>query len=195
MRARFFSFSACRSEQVGLYYSYIERAITAVAVSDPVWWQGDGRMDILRRNTDYALRLAVDLAAHGDDEALSTWVLAEREDVSYQLACKLMQKLHAAGLVESDMGPKGGFRLSRTPEEIAIAEVIEAIQGPLRLNRCVLGQGACPRYETCSVRAKIGELQEKMDGYLRSVSLGELVQNRKPAQKQTTKTKGRRRQE
>ena len=151
-------------------------------------------MDILRRNTDYALRLAVNLAGHSDEEALSTRVLAEREDVSYQLACKLMQKLHAAGLVESDMGPKGGFRLSRAPDEIPLTEVIEAIQGPLRLNRCVLGQGACPRYETCSVRAKIGELQEQMDGYLRSVTLGELVQNRKPVQKQTTKRRGRGRQ-
>jgi Rrf2 family protein len=150
-------------------------------------------MDILRRNTDYALRLAVNLAAHSEEEALSTRVLAEREDVSYQLACKLMQKLHAAGLVESDMGPKGGFRLSRTPEEIAIAEVIEAIQGPLRLNRCVLGRGVCPRYESCTVRTKIGELQEQMDQYLRSVTLGELVQNRRPQQKQTTKTKARRR--
>jgi Rrf2 family protein len=136
-------------------------------------------MDILRRNTDYALRLAVNLAGHGEGEALSTRVLAEAEDVSYQLACKLMQKLHAAGLVASDMGPKGGFRLGRAPEEISIVEVIEAIQGPLRLNRCVLA-GACPRQHNCTVRAKISELQERMDEYLRNVSLAELVQSRRP---------------
>lgn len=138
-------------------------------------------MDILRRNTDYALRLAVSLAAHSGDGALSTRTLAETEDVSYQLACKLMQRLHAAGLVESDMGPRGGFRLSRSPGQIAIIEVIEAIQGPLRLNRCLLGPGVCGRHESCGVRAKIGELQKQMDDYLRRVSLAELVQNRTPA--------------
>jgi Rrf2 family protein len=148
-------------------------------------------MDILRRNTDYALRLAVNLAAHSDDGALPTRVLARQEGVSYQLACKLMQKLHAAGLVESDMGPKGGFRLSRTPAEIPIAEVIEAIQGPLRFNRCLLGKEVCPRQKNCPVRAKIGQLQERMDEYLRSVTLGELAQNRAPVGKKATKTEGR----
>ena len=147
-------------------------------------------MDILRRNTDYALRLAVNLAKHHGEASLSTRVLAEAEDVSYQLACKLMQKLHGAGLVESDMGPKGGFRLSRAPEEVPILEVIEAIQGPLRLNRCLLGDGVCERQDTCPVREKMGELQEQMDGYLTKVTLGELAKSRKSIRKQT-KRRGR----
>lgn len=142
-------------------------------------------MDILRRNTDYALRLAVHLAKRYGDGSLSTRTLASDEDVSYQLACKLMQKLHAAGLVESNMGPKGGFQLSRAPEKVPVLAVIEAIQGPLRLNRCLLGDGACERQESCNVREKIGLLQEQMDEYLTSITLGELAKSRKPAPKRT----------
>lgn len=149
-----------------------------------------GRMDILRRNTDYALRLAVNLAHHYGDGAVSTRVLSDEEGVSYQLACKLMQKLHGAGLVESDMGPKGGFRLGRSPEEVAILEVIEAIQGPLRLNRCLLGEGACDRQKTCPIRVKIGTLQEQMDRYLGAVTLGELAQTR-GSKRTTTRSRGR----
>ncbi len=145
-------------------------------------------MDILRRNTDYALRLAVNLAKHHGDALLSTRHLAEAEDVSYQLACKLMQKLHGAGLVESNMGPKGGFRLSRAPEEVPILAVIEAIQGPLRLNRCLLGDGVCERQDSCPVREKMGQLQAQMDGYLTEVTLGELVQSRKPKRKQSKRS-------
>jgi len=147
-------------------------------------------MDILRRNTDYALRLAVNLAKNYGEDALSTRVLAEDEDVSYQLACKLMQKLHAAGLVESNMGPKGGFRLRRVPDEVSIQEVIEAIQGPLRMNRCLLSDGLCSRQKTCPVREKMSHLQEQMDSYLKSVTLGELARNR-PAKKMKTKRRGR----
>ena len=140
-------------------------------------------MDILRRNTDYALRLAVNLAKHYGEDSLSTRVLAENEDVSYQLACKLMQKLHAAGLVESNMGPKGGFRLSRSPDEVAILDVIEAVQGPLRLNRCLLNDEVCSRQAVCPVRAKMQELQGQMDQYLGGVTLGELASNRMPCRK------------
>lgn len=135
-------------------------------------------MDILRRNTDYALRLMVNLARHHNNGAVSTRALAEEEEVSYQLACKLMQQLHAAGLVESSMGPKGGFRLRRGPAEISIREIIEAIQGPLRLNRCLLSHDACPRGDACPVRVKMGELQSQMDEYLGSVSLEELTHSR-----------------
>jgi Rrf2 family protein len=135
-------------------------------------------MDILRRNTDYALRLMVNLARHHGNGALSTRVLADEEAVSYQLACKLMQQLHGAKLVESRMGPKGGFRLRREPGRINILEVIEAIQGPVRLNRCLLSAASCPRRDRCSVRVKIAELQDRMERYLGGITLDELVQER-----------------
>ena len=140
-------------------------------------------MDILRRNTDYALRLAVNLAGRYGDGSVSTRALSDEEDVSYQLACKLMQRLHKEGLVESDMGPKGGFRLARPPQEVPILAVIEAIQGPLRLNRCLLGDGACQRQDGCPIRARIGRLPEQMDQYLGTVTLGELAQSRRPGPK------------
>ena len=144
-------------------------------------------MDILRRNTDYALRLMVSLAREYGKGAQATRTLAENEDVSYQLACKLMQRLHAAKLVESCMGPKGGFRLSRKPADISIREVIEAIQGPLRLNRCLLSDAACPRQDSCPVRVKIGELQDRMDAYLGGVTLDELAESRGAKRKNRTK--------
>ncbi|MGE5296497.1 MAG: RrF2 family transcriptional regulator [Solirubrobacterales bacterium] len=133
-------------------------------------------MDILRRNTDYALRLMVSLAKHGPDGSLSTRTLAEEQEVPYQLACKLMQQLHGAKLVESCMGVRGGFRLGRGAGEISLADVVEVIQGRLSLNRCLLNKACCPRQTTCPVRARMGELQKQMDEYMRSVTLADLIQ-------------------
>ncbi len=135
-------------------------------------------MDIIRRNTDYALRLMVGLARSRRGDSVSTRVLAREQGVSYQLACKLMQQLHEAKLVESCMGPKGGFRLSRGPGAISLLDVIEVIQGPVRLNRCVLRESVCPRRSQCPVRRKIGELQNRMDAYLGAVTLEELARGR-----------------
>lgn len=136
-------------------------------------------MDVLRRNTDYALRAVVNLTAHYGNEPVSTRAIAVEEDISYQLACKLMQKLQKAGLVKSCMGPKGGFQLTREPEMISLMEVVEAIQGPISLNRCLLGVDACPKQKGCSVRAKLVGLQESISGYLTSITLDELSSHRR----------------
>ncbi len=132
-------------------------------------------MDILRRNTDYALRLMISLARHGEDASVSTRALADEQDVPYQLACKLMQQLHSARLVESVMGAKGGFRLARRPAETSLLDVVEVIQGRLSLNRCLINDACCPRKESCPVRARMGELQSRMDQYMGGVTLEDLI--------------------
>lgn len=141
-------------------------------------------MDILRRNTDYALRLMISLARNYENGAVSTRVLAQEQEVSYPLACKLMQRLHDARLVESCMGPRGGFRLRRAPGQISLLEVVEVIQGPVRLNRCLMSDCTCPRGGGCPVRVKITELQGHMEEYLRSVAVGDLMDGPKPGTKQ-----------
>lgn len=141
-------------------------------------------MDILRRNTDYALRLMIGLARNFEAGEVSTRVLAQEQEVSYQLACKLMQRLHEAKLVSSCMGPRGGFRLSRDPGQISLLDVVEVIQGPVRLNRCLMSDCACPRGGNCTVRAKISELQGQMEQYLSRVTLGDLAESPKSETKQ-----------
>ncbi len=135
-------------------------------------------MDILRRNTDYALRAMVNLAEHYGREPVSTREIAQAEDISYQLTCKLMQKLHNAGLVKSSMGPNGGFVISKKPDKINLLEIIEAIQGPLSLNRCLLGLDVCPRQKDCPIREKLVKLQKYILNYLKDITLDELKHSR-----------------
>ncbi|MHC4691317.1 MAG: RrF2 family transcriptional regulator [Planctomycetota bacterium] len=142
-------------------------------------------MDVLRRNTDYALRAVVNLTAHYGNEPVSTRAIAVEEDISYQLACKLMQKLQKAGLVKSCMGPKGGFQLTREPARITLIEVVEAIQGPISLNRCLLGVNACTKQKECTLRTRLVGLQESISGYLTDITLDELSSNRHTKRKTT----------
>lgn len=146
-------------------------------------------MDVLRRNTDYALRAMVNLAKHYKKQSVSARQMAEQEGVSYQLACKLMQKLHNAGLVESCMGPKGGFRLSKKPSRISLLQIIAAIQGPIRLNRCLLGADACLLRPKCAISKKLEGLQNYIDSFLGGITLKELSHNKQAVKKSKDRRK------
>jgi Rrf2 family protein len=151
-------------------------------------------VDILRRNTDYALRAMVNLAGHYGQESVSTRHIAQAEDISYELACKLMQKLHNAGLVKSSMGPNGGFALSKKPDKINLLEIIEVIQGPLSFNRCLLEGDICPRKDVCEITVELAKLQKYIGNYLRGITLDELLRSRCAKKKgKATNIKRRRR--
>ncbi len=132
-------------------------------------------MDMIRRNTDYAFRAMANLAANWGKGPVSTRDIAAKEDISYQLTCKIMQRLTKAKLVKSSMGVRGGFELNKKPSKINLLEVINIIQGPLKLNRCLLGLNRCDRSRNCPISAKFCELQEYIEDYLTKITLEEVL--------------------
>lgn len=128
-------------------------------------------MDIIRRNTDYALRTAVELAGRFDGEPVSTKEIADRQQIPYQLACKLLQRLHKAGIVKSEMGPSGGFILCKNPSKITVRRLVEIIQGPVRLNNCKL----CRLSRCCNISPELARLQGKINEFLDGLTLRQLA--------------------
>jgi Rrf2 family iron-sulfur cluster assembly transcriptional regulator len=136
-------------------------------------------VDVIRRNTDYAIRAMTRLAVACGEGPVSAATIAAEQDISHPLVSKLLQRLQKAKLVESCMGVRGGFRLSREPSQISLLDVIEAIQGKIALNRCLLSASACPRQKVCPVKGRLGEVQEALTGHLRQATLQDLVGPRK----------------
>jgi Rrf2 family protein len=135
----------------------------------------------------------VNLAGHYGQEPVSTRDIALAEDISYELTCKLMQKLKNAGLVKSSMGPNGGFGLCKKPDKINLLEIIRVIQGPLSLNRCLLGGNVCQRQKDCLITEKLTELQKYIGNYLRGITLHELLRSQGAKEKRKAKNIKRRR--
>jgi len=146
-------------------------------------------MDMIRRNTDYALRLMMNLAGRFGKRAVSSRVLSEKEEVSYQLTCKLLQRLNAAGLVKSQMGPTGGFFLGKAPSEIKLAAIVEVIQGPVIVNRCLFGIDVCFRQPNCPISKKLAELQEYIERFFNDVTLDQLLKRGSRIKKSRKKIK------
>lgn len=132
-------------------------------------------MEVIRRNTDYAFRLMSAIAAGGENETLAVTKLVELVYVPQQLACKLLQKLVCAGLLESKMGPKGGYRLAKKSEQISFKDIVEAIQGPVSINLCLSNEFFCPLKDKCPISGHLLELQKEMERHLAEKTLAMLA--------------------
>ncbi|MCC6347783.1 MAG: Rrf2 family transcriptional regulator [Nitrospirales bacterium] len=127
----------------------------------------------ISREADYAIRCIIYMAQEPDTLHLITDIAASQE-VPKSFLAKILQKLARAGIVSSTRGVNGGFTLSRRPADITLLDVIEAVQGPLALNACVIDRKACTRKEACSVHPVWMELREFLRGKMREYSFAGL---------------------
>ena len=139
-------------------------------------------MELIREDTDYAMRALVYLAIRRKQEPVAAKVLAKAQDIPNDFAHKILRKLTKAGLTKSYMGSQGGFTLARSPSQITLLQVVETIQGPVMVRKCCLGLDACPRCPSCSVSVKLGELQDTLVKFLENITLDEVLEARYPPQ-------------
>jgi len=122
--------------------------------------------------------MMVNLAGHFNGELISARQLTKEGNLSHQLGHKILQTLTNAKLVKSGMGPKGGFVLSREPSKITLMEIINAIQGGVRLNRCLLGGKGCEFEAECEINTKLACLQLYINGYLEGITLDDILNSK-----------------
>jgi Rrf2 family protein len=128
---------------------------------------------------DYAVRAAVELATAGE-ESVTSEVVAERQQIPVQFLQKIFHELGRAQLVTSQRGHDGGHRLARAPEEITVADIIRAVEGPLATVRGTppeklhYGGAALPLQEVWIA------LRTNVRGVLEGVTLADLAAARLP---------------
>ena len=92
----------------------------------------------ITQESDYALRVVLYFSSLNPGTKVSANIVAEDQNIPLRFLLKLLQKLKKADIVESFMGVNGGYALKREPKDISLKDVIEAIEGPIHLNRCLL---------------------------------------------------------
>ncbi len=121
---------------------------------------------------DYAIVMMSAAARHGCGARLSATLLADETHVPLPTAQKLMQKLAGAGLLSSLRGTGGGFKLTRPAACITLADIIEAVEGPIALTTCVdEAREDCALDHHCAVKPHWGVVNGAVRGALAGVSL------------------------
>jgi FeS assembly SUF system regulator len=125
---------------------------------------------------DYAVVLMTAAARRKAGERLSATELSVETGVPLPTAQKLMGQLATAGLLDSVRGPTGGFSLSRPATEISLADIVEAVEGPIAMTVCSEGRTDCALDAHCRVKPHIGVVGNAVRGALGAVTLTELAQ-------------------
>jgi FeS assembly SUF system regulator len=134
----------------------------------------------ISRLTDYATVVMTCLAASPGD-VLSTAQIAECTRLELPTVSKLLKLLGRAGLVESFRGVNGGYRLARAATDISLAEIVEALEGPLGMTECSVAAGQCDFEAHCSVRGNWQRINQAVGGALKAMSLADMLQPTKPS--------------
>lgn len=125
--------------------------------------------------TDYGIVLLARLAEGATAESQNARTMAEATSLPLPVVSKILKALAQGGLLVSQRGAKGGYALSRRPEEINVAEIIRAIEGPIALMECSAGPGHCEQEKSCPVRDPWQRINEAIQQTLSHVTLRELV--------------------
>ena len=125
---------------------------------------------------DYAVVLMTAAARRSAGERLSATELSTETGVPLPTAQKLMGQLASAGLLSSSRGAGGGFALSRPATEISLADIVEAVEGPIAMTVCSEGRTDCALDAHCRVKPHMGVVGNAVRGALGAVSLVELAQ-------------------
>ena len=125
---------------------------------------------------DYAVVLMTAAACRPAGARLSATELAGETGVPLPTAQKLMGQLAACGLLSSVRGAGGGFALARPPTDISLADIVEAVEGPIAMTVCSEGRNDCALDAHCRVKPHMGVVGNAVRGALGAVRLTELAQ-------------------
>ncbi len=125
----------------------------------------------------YGTRAMLDLAEHGDSGLVLLKDVAERQGISKRYLEHMMTLLRNSGLVVAERGARGGYRLARSPGEIRLDEIFEALEGRIAPVECVRDAAVCVRSGDCAVRELWCDMAAAMRGVLAGRTLEDLSEN------------------
>ena len=123
------------------------------------------------------------------DGRVSTASISEAETIPLPFLTKVISRLATAGLVTTSRGMGGGVSLARPPEEITLLQVVEAVDGPIVLNHCLLRSGTCEHEPNCAAHDVWAEIQDGLVRELDSVTMKALADRQ--TQKKIANSDGR----
>ena len=128
----------------------------------------------LSKKADYGLLALQYLATDGAAGGASARTIAARFEIPVELLAKILQQLGRCGLVAAQKGSQGGYHLARPASAISLADVVEAIDGPLAITACGRKDDDCDQFSGCTVRDPLTRVRERIVMVLKTTTVADM---------------------
>jgi Rrf2 family protein len=129
----------------------------------------------ITKSGEYGLRGLVFLSKQPPEKVTLVREVSREENIPETFLAKIFQRLSKAGVLRSVRGANGGFTLRKPAHEITMREIIEALEGPIALNRCLLRKGECEVEKNCPLHPVWEEMQQRFLEMLESTTMEDLA--------------------
>lgn len=131
----------------------------------------------ITRQADYAVRAVYYLTSLGPEARAATSKIANEQHIPASFLAKIVSQLSVAGLLQTSRGARGGVSLARKPQDITLLDVVEAIDGPIKLNECIGDGSLCSFDDNCPMQAIWCDAQKDLVNRLAASHFGKFATN------------------
>ncbi len=130
----------------------------------------------ITQESDYAIRAVLIMAKNPEQEILAANTISELGIIPTRFLLKILRKLTQSGIIKSYRGVNGGYSLEKTPIEINLRMIIEVIEGPIWINRCLYDKETCSagKGDNCAIHMALHNVQSKMINELENINFEDL---------------------
>ncbi len=131
----------------------------------------------ISKKTEYGILAVQYICSMETQRAATVREIAEKHKISQTLLAKILQQLAKKNIIRSVQGPRGGYIMNHDAGKVSLADVFEAVEGPLHLTECDMDDRSCNRYEDCTLKSDFAPIQQQLTDFFKNILIKDLAAN------------------
>jgi len=131
----------------------------------------------ISKKTEYGILAVQYICSTEAEYAATVREIAEKYKISPTLLAKILQQLAKKDIIRSVQGPRGGYIMNSDARKVSLADVFEAIEGPLHLTECNMDDRSCTRSDDCTLKDGFAPIQQQLADFFRNILIKDLTAN------------------
>ena len=126
------------------------------------------------KKSDYGLIALKHIVANSKNSVVNAREISEKYNLPPDLLAKILQSLSKSGIIKSQFGSGGGYRMAKKPSEVTLKDIIQSIDGPVHLVGCSRGDSDCSIEPQCTIKKMLLSVEQKLESFFSTITLKDI---------------------